>query len=144
MVAMTVVLTAVLYLMVMSFTGGDIESTLWGSFTLETKDNNNSFDLTFSKFHPSSPRPVNLAVLIEFEGSEGRYGFETNSDGYLSLKSGTDLCDIYFEDYLDDDLISNGDLLKFTNCSPGGIHTVYLFDATTGNVVYEDSIDLPG
>jgi flagellin-like protein len=144
MVAMTVVLTAVLYLMVMGMTGGDVERTMWGSFTLTAKDDNTSFDLTFSRFQPNPPRPLNMAVLVEFEDSEGRYAFVSNSDGDLSLVEGTDLCDIYFEDYVNDGLISDGDLLRFTNCSPGGLHIVYVLDATTGNVVHEDSINLPG
>ena len=143
MVAMTVVLTALLYIMVLGMTGGNFgESTRWGSVTLQIVDDT-TFDAIFNKIEPTA-RPVDLRIIIEFNTSEGTYNFQTNGDGELVFVSGTDICDINYTDNADDNYVSTGDFLRVSNVPSGSVIKMYVLDATTGGLIVTKSIDLPG
>ncbi len=143
MVAMTVVLTALLYVMVLGMTGGDIGgSTRWGSVTLKIVDDT-TFDAVFNKIEPSA-RPMDLTVIVEYNTNEGTYNFQTNGDGELVFASGTDICDINYSDNADDSYVSSGDFLRVSNVPSGSVVKMYILDATTGGMIVTKSIDLPG
>ncbi len=142
MVAMTVVLTALLYIMVLGMTGGDIGTGRWGSVELQTV-NDTTFDAIFNKIEPKA-RPVDLEIIIEFNTSEGNYNFQTNGDGELLFVSGTDICDIDYTDNADDSYVSFGDFLRVSNVPSGSEVKIYVLDARTGGMIVTKSIDLPG
>lgn len=142
MVAMTVVLTALLYIMVLDMTGGDIGTGRWGSVELQTV-NDTTFDAIFNKIEPKA-RPVDLEIIIEFNASEGTYNFQTNGDGELLFVSGTDICDIDYTDNADDSYVSFGDFLRVSNVPSGSEVKIYVLDARTGGMIVTKSIDLPG
>lgn len=142
MVAMTVVLTAVLYMMVIGLVGPGEERGLWGTFAKVESVSNTSFKLLFGKFS-QDVRPMHLEIVVEYDSSMGTYSFSSNQDGELSYAEGVDVCDIYYEDLVDDGLISYGDYLTLSSLSPGGTYTVYLLEASTGSVLAEETWTLP-
>lgn len=143
MVAMTVVLTALLYIMVLGMTGGDVaENTRWGSIELQTVSLD-SFDAKVSKIEPPA-RPLDLKVLVEYNDTQGTYAFASNQDGDLNFHEGVDICDIAYNDQADDGYVSQGDYMRFTNLISGGEYKVYILDATTGGLITTRTIDLPG
>ncbi len=142
MVAMTVVLTALLYIMVLGMTGGDIGgSTRWGSVELLIVDDT-TLDARFGKIEPQA-RPMDLKVIIEYDTNEGTYDFQTNGDGELVFASGIDICDINYTDNADDNYVSSGDFLRVSNVPSGSVVKVIILDAS-GGMIDTKSIDLPG
>ncbi len=142
MVAMTVVLTAVLYIMVLGLAGSPSETALYGGFATTTQTSNNTFTSTFAKFSKSI-RPTQLTLIVGFGDDSGTYGFSSNEDAQLGFVGGVDVCDIYYDDVSDDALVSSGDILRFSGLSPGGTYTIILLDSS-GNVLDQDEITLSG
>jgi flagellin-like protein len=142
MVAMTVVLTALLYIMVMGMTGNVMENTRWGAIRLDTVDAT-TFDLEFRKIEPLA-KPMQIQVIIEYNITQARYSFATNGDGDLTFFTGTDICDMTYNDQADDSTVSTGDYIRVSNLPSGGVFTVYILDATTGGMITSKTIDLPG
>lgn len=143
MVAMTVVLTALLYIMVLGMIGGDFgENTRWGTIELVPVDGT-TFDAKVGKISPQA-RPMDLKIIIGYNTSEGTYTFQTNGDGELVFAGGTDICDIEYRDNADDSYVSTGDFLRVSNVPSGSVVKMYVLDATTGGLIVTKSIDLPG
>ncbi len=140
---MTVILTAVLYMMVVGLTGTGEESALWGGFATSDDTSNTTFEVTFGKFSQTI-RPTTLTLIVETEDNSSTYNFISNEDGELGLVNGVDVCDIYYEDIANNGIVNQGDLLRFSNASPSVTYTVYLFDLSTGNQLDETEVSLPG
>ncbi len=140
MVAMTVVLTAVLYIMVMGITGSNVDSSQWGSIELD-QISPTEFDVTFGDFSPDA-RPIDLKILIQTGTDEGTYVFSSNLDGNLTFESGLDLCDIYYQDQADNAMISIGDYARVTGVTPGETYSVYVLDAVHGGQIVVQHIDM--
>jgi hypothetical protein len=140
MVAMTVVLTAVLYIMVIGMTGTDVGSNRYGSINLR-KITPTSFDVQFGDFEPEV-KPTHLEILVEFLGDEGTYSFDSDYDGNLTKTHGIDLCDIYYDDQTANGWVNIGDYLRVSNLSPQGKYTIYVLDAMTGAQIVVETIIL--
>jgi hypothetical protein len=140
MVAMTVVLTAVLYIMVIGMSGTDVGSNRYGSINL-FKISPTSFDAEFGRYEPPI-KPTQLEILLEFEGTEGTYMFNSDYDGNLTKKSGVDLCDMYYDDQSGNGWINVGDYIRVTNLSPMGKYTIHVLDTTTGAQIVTETIIL--
>jgi hypothetical protein len=140
MVAMTVVLTAVLYIMVIGMSGTDVGANRYGSVELY-KISSTAFDVRFGKFEPMI-KPMQLEILVEFEGDEGTYVFASDYDGNLTKKSGIDLCDMYYDDLGGNGWVNVGDYIRVTNLSPQGKYTIYVLDTTTGAQIVAETIIL--
>jgi len=143
MVAMTVILTAVLYMMVIGLAGTGEDSILWGGFAVADDTSNTTFEITFGKFS-QTVRPTRLIIIVEFGDDTGTYNFASNEDGELGLAEGVDVCDIYYVDISNNGLVNQGDILRFSNASPGGTYTVHLFDMSTGDFLDQREVSLPG
>jgi flagellin-like protein len=143
MVAMTVVLTALLYIMVLGMIGGDVGTTSKiGSIKLATVDAT-TLDAEFTKITPPA-RPMDLKIIIGYNTSEGTYSFTSNGDGELIFADGIDICDIDYTDNADDSYVSSGDYLRVSNLPSGSVVTVWVLDATTGGMIVTKTWDLPG
>ncbi len=143
MVAMTVVLTALLYIMVLGMIGGDLgKNTRWGTIELVPVDGT-TFDAKVGRIDPQA-RPMDLKIIIGYNTSEGTYTFQTNGDGELVFASGTDICDIEYRDNADDGYVSSGDFLRVSNVPSGLVVRVYFLNAATGGMIVTKTIDLPG
>jgi hypothetical protein len=143
MVAMTVVLTALLYIMVLGMIGGDVGTTSKiGSVKLATVDST-TLDAQFTKITPPA-RPMDLKIIIGYNTSEGTYSFTSNGDGELLFADGIDICDIDYTDNADDSYVSSGDYLRVSNLPSGSVVTVWVLDATTGGMIVTKTWDLPG
>ncbi len=143
MVAMTVVLTALLYIMVLGMTGGNVaENTRWGSIQL-TVEATDSFKAEFLKIEPPA-KPLDLKILVEYNSTQGTYGFASNTDGELNFVEGVDHCDIMYNDQADEGYVSRGDYMMFTNLISGGTYKVFILDGSTGGLIDTKTIDLPG
>ncbi len=142
MVAMTVVLTAVLYIMVMGITGSNLEGSRWGSIDLD-QISPTAFDGIFGEFSPDA-RPIDLKILVQTGIDEGTYSFSSNSDGNLTFESGVDLCDIYYQDQANNAMVSIGDYIRVTGVTPGAKYSVYVLDAVHGGQIVLQHIDMIG
>jgi FlaG/FlaF family flagellin (archaellin) len=140
MVAMTVVLTAVLYIMVIGMTGTDVSSSRWGAIDIDSVSPT-SFDARFGDFEPDI-KPTGLKIMVEFEGDEGTYTFSSDYDDNLTYSDGVDICDMYYNDQMDNGWINIGDFVRITNLSPGGTYTLYVLDAVTGGQIVTQSYTL--
>lgn len=142
MVAMTVVLTAVLYIMVINMTGSDVGSSRWGSLDL-IQTAPDSFDIQFHEFSPDA-RPMDLKILIQHDVDEAMYQFQSNSDGNLTFERGIDFCDMYYHDLSDNAMVNIADYVRVTNVTPGETYTVYILDAKYGGEIVSQNIDMIG
>lgn len=140
MVAMTVVLTAVLYIMVIGMSGTDVGGNRYGSVDL-LRISSTSFDIRFGRFEPQI-KPTHLEILLEFEDDEGTYMFTSDFDGNLTWKSGVDLCDMYYDDQAANGWVNVGDYVRVTNLSPFGKYTIYILDTMTGAQIVTETIIL--
>jgi FlaG/FlaF family flagellin (archaellin) len=125
MVAITVVLAAVLYVMVMGF-GGEGGQTPSGSFTVATKESATTEKLQFAAFEPSTAiteLKFNVIATGANAGTETLVG--ANSIPTATLVIGT----VTFVDLGADGFISAGDYLLFD-----------MTGSTTGTTNYEVTI----
>ncbi|MHC1679728.1 MAG: archaellin/type IV pilin N-terminal domain-containing protein [Methanomassiliicoccales archaeon] len=131
MVAITVVLAAVLYVMVMGFGGDGGNDTPSGSFTMTEKVGLTE-KITFGQITPASNMTEFKVVITDVTASTSTTFVTTNAADFTG---GTGL------DYVDlakDTSISAGDYLLYT-ATAGHTYTVSLIFTETGDLV--DDID---
>jgi flagellin-like protein len=140
MVAITVVLAAVLYVMVMGFGGGDT-NTITGTFTTTSKLSTTTEKVQFGAVTPTcTPDKINIVV------SDG-----TNSDIYKATKGAgvtytyanttalvTGIEKVAFVDLAADGNIASGDSLTLT-VNHAGTYTVTMLNAATGATIHSIS-----
>ena len=133
MVAITVVLAAVLYVMVMGF-GGDSASAPTGSFTVADKQATTQYTLDFGAFSPSpdfSDCKIAVNAVTASQVLSGDMSANSTLDG-SAYSAGDITYRVY--DLADDDKISNGDYLLLDNLATGNCE-ISLVYVPTGDVI---------
>ena len=134
MVAITVVLAAVLYIMVIGLapTGSVIPTGTWGTKTLVS---NTEYNVDFGKVNPE-PKPVDLEILlIRNATDEVKYSFNGNGDGDLIFAGGVNLGTLTYSDLADDETVDIGDRLKMSGLSPGSNYELKMIWSSSGDQI---------
>ncbi len=142
MVAITVVLAAVLYIMVIGLapTGSVIPTGTWGAKTLVS---NTAYNVDFGKVNPE-PKPVDLELILIRNGTdEGNYSFSGNDDGALKFASGVNLGTLTYSDLADNQKVNIGDQLKLTGLTPRSDYTLKMIWSSTGDQITSTSFTTP-
>jgi flagellin-like protein len=142
MVAITVVLAAVLYIMVIGLapTGSVIPTGTWGA---KTVNSNTAVNVDFGKVNPE-PKPVDLEIILVRNGTdEGKYSFAGNTDGALTLASGTNLGTMTYADLADNEKVNIGDQLRLTGLSPNSDYTLKMIWSSTGDQITTTTFSTP-
>ncbi|MFQ5885379.1 MAG: archaellin/type IV pilin N-terminal domain-containing protein, partial [Thermoplasmata archaeon] len=99
MVAITVVLAAVFYIMVIGLAPTPGEEAPKGAFASAGSTSSTNATVEFAKISPP-PAPVNLKIILQRGTTSGTYTFGSNADGtVLTLDSGTNVGTITYRDY---------------------------------------------
>lgn len=136
------VLAAVLYLMVIDLAPTDsvVPTGVWGSKTLISST---SISVDFGKVNPE-PRPVYLSIILIRNGTEqGRYVFNSNSDGALSIISGVPVGTLTYRDLTDNERVNTGDSLLITDLQPNSDYSLKMIWAPTGDQITTTSFSTP-
>ncbi len=124
MVAITVVLAAVLYIMVIGLTpppGTQAPTGNWGGAEATSST---TAVATFAGFS-TDPSPTSLTIILENSTHSGTYTFPSNNDGVaLNKASGDNMGTITYKDYLDNSLVNQGDQLRFSDLGPGSTYSL--------------------
>ena len=135
MVAITVVLAAVLYIMVINIGGGGPSGMPTGSWGAKKILDSTSVNVDFARITPEQ-RPVDLEiVLVRNDTSEGKYSFSGNDDGDLILKSGADLGTLTYADLADNQKVNIGDHVKLRGLAPNSEYTMSMLWVPTGDQI---------
>ncbi len=142
MVAITVVLAAVLYIMVIGLapSGSVVPTGTWGARTVIS-----STEVTydFGKVNPE-PKPVDLEIILVRNGTdEGKFSFSTNNDGPLTLSSGVNVGTLTYADLADNQKVNIGDQLRMTSLTPDSDYTLKMIWGQTGDQITSASFDTP-
>ncbi len=133
MVAITVVLAAVLYVMVMGF-GGDGGSTPSGSFTAVQKIDNKE-KVIFGQITPDTNiTELKIVVTNSSSDSSTTSTFTTNDGKSFDESPQTDI-GLSYVDLAKDGKISVGDYLEITGCQTGHTYTVSMIFTETGDLI---------
>ena len=139
MVAITVVLAAVLYVMVMGF-GGPSNTVPTGSFSAKDKISETTEKLTFGVITPEKPGSAFKVVVSE--GTSSATFAITDDSGTLVAASGTlTTVTVSFTDLAGNKVINNGDYLLITG-QAGHTYNVSLLYSTTGDQITSTSFTL--
>lgn len=140
MVAITVVLAAVLYVMVMGF-GGPTTITPTGSFTAATKINATTMKISFGVITPDTP-PSNLKIIVEDPDGNVRTWNWSDENNKYSITGTPDVTDnvngeIEYVDLAQNNIINSGDYLKITmkSTATSGTYRVTMLYTPTGAVI---------
>jgi flagellin-like protein len=142
MVAITVVLAAVLYIMVIGLapSGSVIPTGTWGAKTVVS---NTTVNIDFGKVNPE-PKPVDLEVILTEDGTdEGKYSFSSNDDGPLNLASGVNVATLTYADLADNQKVNIGDQLKMTGLNPGSDYVLKMIWSSSGDQITSTTFSTP-
>ncbi len=139
MVAITVVLAAVLYIMVIGLTPGTSSQTPQGQFSSVNVETNTTAEAVFAKL-TNDPAITKLKVVLEVGANSGTYSFPAATSGTVAnFDAGTDLGNIEYRDAIDNEKVNIGDKLYLTDLSTGSEYTIYMIWAATGDEIdHED------
>ena len=141
MVAITVVLAAVLYVMVMGF-GGPSNSAPTGSFSNKQLTDGN-YTLTFGKITPDT-KPSDLQISIVGGGVSGTCDLKTGETG---AKIGTDTkaITVIYQELSANEVVNNGEsiIIKHPDGLAAGTYTVTLIHVPTGDSVTSTTFTIP-
>ena len=130
MVVITVVLAAVLYTMVSCARLSPIPIGTWCD---ETMVSSTEATVEFGEMSRKI-RPMNLEfILIRNSTTEARYGFSSNTDEHLALKSGTGIGTLTFENLGDRICVDAGDRMRLTNLTPNSEYILKMIWAPSGD-----------
>lgn len=140
MVAITVVLAAVLYIMVIGLapSGTNVPTGVWGT---KTPVSSTAYNVDFGKVS-GEPRPMDLEIILVMNvTNQGTYSFQTNDDGDLAFVqgSGSDIGDIEYADLANNQKINTGDTLYLTNLAPQSDYQIKMMWAPTGDQITSGS-----
>lgn len=137
MVAVTVVLTGVLYVMVMGLGGGSSAIAPLGSWQDVSIAGNASATMNFGRFS-SEVRPIDLRIYV----SDGENNHEFHFPGILVSRYtnltvvGTTTFDVQYEDLnFGANTVSAGDKLHFSNLEPDTVYTITVLHLPTQSVI---------
>ncbi|UCD91617.1 MAG: type IV pilin N-terminal domain-containing protein [Methanobacteriota archaeon] len=123
MVAITVVLAAVLYIMVIGLAPPPGDRPPPGQFNARATSNTTA-EAEFAGFSQSPP-PINLKIVLSTDTASGTYAFGANADGtVLALESGVSMGTITYRDYANNNLVNTGDELLMTGLDTGTFYTI--------------------
>jgi hypothetical protein len=87
------------------------------------------------------PSPVKLEIiLVQNYRIEGRYVFQSNEDGPLTLAGGEDVGTLTYEDQADNQRVNIGDRLVLTNLTPLSMYIMRMILADTGDQMTSTTI----
>jgi flagellin-like protein len=141
MVAITVVLAAVLYVMVIGF-GGTGGSTPAGSWTECKATSNVTGELRFGAF-TSDVQPLDIKIFVTVDGAPGGDITFPSNTGSTSLTwngapigdDGTVMKASYFDYNPEGGQINSGDYITLTNLLPGTLYSFEVFHVTSDATV---------
>jgi hypothetical protein len=103
-----------------------------------------SANLTLGWFLPEH-KPTQLEFILVRNGSdEGRYTFQNDDDGVLSLSQGTNVETLTYEDLEDDQWADSCDLILMANLAPGSNYSIIMFWGPTGDQISRRDFSTPG
>ena len=138
MVAITVVLAAVLYVMVMGF-GGTGQQTPTGSFTQAVKSDSTHEKVQFGVLTPDATRS-DVKILVTRNGVDWAAGLlpATGASALLTTPTGWG-ANVTYVDLINDNKIGSGDYLSITvgasGVSTSGNYVVTMVFVPTGNAI---------
>ncbi len=137
MVAITVVLAAVLYVMVMGMTGNGGGATASGNWQHMTKDSSTKETLTFGKF---TQEVKWMDIQISVKNSTDTYTFtftdNTPTVGTVSHSGSGAALTVTATDLASNEVINSGDSIALSWASaPTGTFTVTLLDVQSGDQI---------
>ncbi len=134
MVAITVVLAAVLYIMVIGMTPPtDLPPT--GVLTPPKYLDATTVDIEFAKLNPE-PAPMKLEISLIRNGTEeGKYGFSSNDDGVLTLISGQDVGTLTYYDLADNQKVNIGDRIRLSDLTPNSDYNLIVIWSPSGDKI---------
>ncbi|MCK4444667.1 MAG: type IV pilin N-terminal domain-containing protein [Thermoplasmata archaeon] len=145
MVAITVVLAAVLYIMVIGLapTGTSVPTGVWGTKTVMSSG---AVNVEFGKVS-GDPKPMDIEIIlvrnITTEGVEGEYSFASNLDGNLNFAGGIDIADIEYADLANNQKVNTGDVLKLTNLMTGSDYIIRMIWGPSGDQITSTTFSTP-
>lgn len=142
MVAITVVLAAVLYVMVMGFGGDGGNETPSGSFTMVEKVGLTE-KVVFGQITPDT-NITELKIIVESGASTVTFTVSYSTAGAQVWVPISTLCEVEYVDLAGDNKIGVGDYLLISNPTPtspltAGSYTVSMIFTETGDLI--DDID---
>jgi flagellin-like protein len=118
MVAITVVLAAVLYIMVMSI-GPPIGVAPLGKWDAPELITSTEVNVGWARIS-SDTKPMDLEIVLVLNStSEGTYSFTSDDDGVLTVTDGIDVGTLTYADLANNGKVNSGDAIKMTNLVPG-------------------------
>jgi flagellin-like protein len=143
MVAITVVLAAVLYIMVMNI-GPDIGSAPIGKWDAPKVISSTQVNVGWAKISADT-KPMELEIILELNlTSEGTYSFTSNDDGVLTLTDGNDVGTLMYSDLANNGRVNTGDTMKMTNLLPGSEYKLIMLWAPEGDQIDSTTFTTPG
>lgn len=127
MVAITVVLAAVLYIMVIGLAPTTTTTKPSGAWGPVVPESNSTAKATFGGFS-ADPAPVNLKIKLQKTATDaGTYSFPGNGDQTtLKLDSGSPQGTIVYFDNIDNSRANQGDYLMMSGLTPNTQYSIML------------------
>ena len=134
MVAITVVLAAVLYVMVIGMSEGSGDTAPVGTMASMTATANDAATLTFGSFAPI-PAPMDLKIILTpSTGTPLEYTFSSiPGSGNVSMTASAGTANYYDTNY-GGNAINSGDYIKITGLSGGTTYTISIFHYPSDSV----------
>ncbi len=125
MVAITVVLAAVLYVMVIGFGGGGATAPP-GTMTALTPTSQWNATLTFGSFEPA-PEPMEIRIILSSTALEITYSFSSQPTASPFIMTASTGGAEYTDYNVAGNQINSGDFLKVTGLTPNTQYTIKVF-----------------
>ena len=134
MVAITVVLAAVLYVMVIGMSEGGGDTAPVGAMASMTADSPTSATLTFSSFAPV-PAPMDLKIILTpSTGNAIDYTFKTAPDSGNVTMTASSGAGFYMDLNSGGNAVNSGDYMKIYGIDSGVTYTISIFHYPSDSV----------
>ena len=128
MVAITVVLAAVLYVMVIGFGGGTTQAPP-GNISPTVMITNTSVKIPFGPFNPI-PKPMDIGVILDNNGTLIEMSFSSAPAGEDTFMVVTGAANATYHDYnYQGNQINNGDYIIVEGLTPDTSYTILVYHA---------------
>jgi flagellin-like protein len=143
MVAITVVLAAVLYIMVMNL-GDPISPAPIGKWDTPKIISSTEVNVGWAKISADT-RPMELEIVLVLNlSSEGTYTFTSDDDGVLTVTDGNDVGTLTYADLANNGKVNTGDAIKMTNLTPGTDYKLIMLWKQEGDQMDFATFTTPG
>ena len=143
MVAITVVLAAVLYIIVMSITPPQDIPPI-GTFSYSEATGSTEAEAIFGEI-TGDPAPTNLKFVLQNDTSSGIYTVpSSDSETTLILSEGDNMGTLIYRDNANNEKVNIGDLIKMKNLAAGSEYTLKMIWVPTGDLIDETTFSTPG